>query len=82
MTPAQRALFERDGFLLIPSALSAPEVDCFQAALDRVYAAEQAAGRVSPGDAMHLLSAVTNSREVIGLIDHPATFPLVWSVLG
>jgi hypothetical protein len=82
MTPARRALFERDGFLLIRGALSTPEVDCFRAALDRVYAAEQAAGRVSPGDPMHLLSAVANCREVIALIDHPATFPLVWSVLG
>jgi DNA-directed RNA polymerase specialized sigma24 family protein len=29
-----------------------------------------------------LLSAVANCPEVAGLIDHPATFPYVWSTLG
>ena len=82
MTPAQREQFERDGFLVIREALSAAEVEYCGAALDRVYAAEQESGRVSRGEAMHLLSAVTHCREAVGLIDHPATFPLVWSVLG
>jgi ectoine hydroxylase-related dioxygenase (phytanoyl-CoA dioxygenase family) len=31
---------------------------------------------------MHLLSAVANCPEIVGLIDHPATFRYVWSVLG
>jgi ectoine hydroxylase len=31
---------------------------------------------------VHLLSAVANCPEVAGLIDHPATFPYVWSTLG
>ena len=31
---------------------------------------------------MHLLGAVANCREAVRLIDHPSTFPLVWSVLG
>jgi ectoine hydroxylase len=51
-------------------------------AIDRVYAAQQAAGRLSPDGAMHLLSAVTNCPDAAGLIDHPRTFPLVWSMLG
>jgi ectoine hydroxylase len=81
MTLALREQFERDGFLLIAGALSAAEVAHYGGALDRVYAAEQAAGKFN-GGAMHLLSAVAHCREAIGLIDHPVTFPLVWSILG
>lgn len=82
MTAAQCEQFERDGFLLIRGALSAAEAEHYRAALDRVYAAEQAAGRVRGNGDMHLLSAVPHCPEAIGLIDHPATFPLVWSVMG
>jgi len=82
MTAAQREQFERDGFLLISDALSRAEAEHYGAALDRAYQAERAAGRICGNEPMHLLSAVTHCREAIGLIDHPATFPLVWSVLG
>lgn len=82
MTAAQCEQFERDGFLLIRGALSAAEAEHYRAALDRVYTAEQAAGRVRGNGDMHLLSAVPHCPEAIGLIDHPATFPLVWSVMG
>jgi hypothetical protein len=82
MTPDQRAEFERSGFLVIPGALSEPEVAFYSDAIDRAHAAQQAAGRLSPDGAMHLLSAVTNCPDAAGLIDHPRTFPLVWSMLG
>jgi hypothetical protein len=82
ITPEQRAEFERNGFLVIPGALSESEVGFYADAIDRVYAAEKAAGRLSPDGAMHLLSAVTNCPDAAGLIDHPRTFPLVWSMLG
>jgi phytanoyl-CoA dioxygenase PhyH len=76
MTPAQRADFERDGYLVIRGALSASEVDFYTAALDLVYAREKTT------TAMHKLSAVANCPAAVGLIDHPRTFGLVWSVLG
>lgn len=82
MTARQREEFEENGFLIIRGALSEPEVAFYSDALDRVYAAEKAAGRVSPEGSMHLLSAVTNCAEAAGLIDHPRTFPLVWSMIG
>lgn len=82
MTDAQRTQFEQNGYLVVRGALSQSEVAVYSAALDRVYAAHQADGRVRPGGPMHLLSAATNCQEAIDLTDHPATFPLVWSVLG
>ncbi len=51
-------------------------------AIDRVYASMAKAGSLGPDGSMHLLSAVANSPEVVGLIDHPATFGYVWSTLG
>ena len=82
MTAAQRSRFERDGYLLVRGALTDCEVGYYADALDRVYAARQAAGLDPPGGPMHVLSAVANCREAAGLTDHPATFPLAWSVLG
>jgi ectoine hydroxylase len=81
-SPAEREQFERDGFLVIRGALKPDEVEFYRDALDRVYAAEQADGRVAPGASMHQLSAVANCPEAVGLIDHPVTFPYVWSILG
>jgi hypothetical protein len=82
MTHAQRAAFDRDGFLLVRGALSDAEVAYYADAVDQVYAARQRTGAVPPGGPMHLLGAVANCREAAGLIDHPSAFPLVWSVLG
>jgi hypothetical protein len=76
MTAAQRHDFERDGFLVIRDALNTSEVDFYTAALDLVYA------RATTTGAMHQLSAVANCPAAVGLVDHPSTFGLVWSVLG
>ncbi|MGH9209592.1 MAG: phytanoyl-CoA dioxygenase family protein [Acidimicrobiales bacterium] len=78
----QRAAFERDGFILVRGVLGHDEVEHYRDALDRVYRREAAAGRLGPDRAMHKLSAVTHCPEAVGLIDHPRTFPLVWSILG
>jgi hypothetical protein len=82
MSPTQREQFERDGFLVIRGALNPGEVDFYRDALDRVYDRRISEGSVAPGKAMHVLGAVANCPEAVGLIDHPATFPLVWSILG
>jgi ectoine hydroxylase len=74
--------FDRDGFLLIRGALTPDEIGFYRKALDRAYRAAQAGGRIAPGEAMHQLSAVAHCSEAVGLIDHPATFPYVWSILG
>ena len=76
------AEFDRDGYTIIPGALTADEVDFYRGALDRVYAEQETDGRVKPGASMHQLSAVANCPEALGLVDHPTTFPYVWSILG
>lgn len=82
MSQEQRDRFERDGYLVVRGALSEAEVAFYADALDRVYAAEGTAGRLAADGSMHKLSAVANCPEAVGLIDHPNTFPLVWSMLG
>jgi ectoine hydroxylase len=82
MTAEQREEFEENGFLILRGALSESEVAFYADAIDRVYEAEKAAGRLSPEGAMHLLSAVTHCPDAAGLIDHPRTFPMVWSMIG
>lgn len=82
MTADQRASFDRDGYLIIRGALGADEIAAVRNALDRVYAAAAEVGSLAPNGSMHLLSAVASCPEVVGLIDHPATFRYVWSVLG
>jgi ectoine hydroxylase-related dioxygenase (phytanoyl-CoA dioxygenase family) len=79
---AQRAEFDKNGYLIIPGALTPDEVDHYRGALDRVYAAAEASGQIQPGASLHQLSAVANCPEAIGLIDHPVTLPYIWSVLG
>jgi len=81
-TAAEREQFDRDGFLLIRGALAPDEVAYHQKALNRAYRAAQAEGRVVPGESMHQLSAVVHCPEAVSLIDHPVTFPYVWSILG
>jgi len=79
---AEREQFDRDGFLVIRGALTPGEVRRYADALDRAYAAAAASGRIKDGASMHQLSAVANCQEAAGLLDHPATFRYVWSLLG
>ncbi len=82
LSAAEREQFEEDGYLIIRGALTPEEVDFYRDALDRVYLSAEADGLVSPGGSMHTLGAVANCPEAAGLLDHPATFPYVWSLLG
>src|ERR1700741_2675968 len=68
-----REQFERDGYLVIKGALSPDEVACYANALDEVYEAQVAAGKIASGGSMHTLGAVANCPASVNLIDHPAT---------
>jgi ectoine hydroxylase len=82
ISTSEREQFDRDGFLIIPGALTPDDVRRYEDALDRVYAAATTDGRISGGTSMHQLSAVANCPEAAALLDHPATFRYVWSLLG
>lgn len=82
MTGEQRDRFEREGYLVVRDALSADQVRSYCRAIDGVYAAARASDGLGADGSLHRLSAVTSCPELVGLIDHPRVFPLVWSLLG
>ena len=68
---------ERDGFAVVPGALSAAEVDLLVAAVDRVRRRE-----APDGHALHRIAFVGLDEAFLELLDHPTAFPLVPEVLG
>ena len=78
MTSEQREQFDTDGYLVLKGVLSPDEVRYYSSVLDVAHAQHPRAA----DDSLHLLSAVSSCPERVDLIDHPATFPLVWSILG
>lgn len=82
MTDDQRAAFERDGYLVVPQALTGADVAGYAEALDDLHQALAQAGRLGPDHSMHLLGAVAHCPQLLPLIDHPAVFGLLWSLLG
>jgi ectoine hydroxylase-related dioxygenase (phytanoyl-CoA dioxygenase family) len=82
MTEDERARFERDGFVLVRGALSGDEVSFARSAVLRARERAGERGELDEHGALHRLSAVTYCPPVAFLLDHPATFRLVWSVLG
>jgi hypothetical protein len=66
------------GFVTVPGALSASEVERLRAALDRVHEAEAP----GPGERMHVVGGIGRDDAFLELLDHPAVFPLVWGELG
>jgi ectoine hydroxylase len=81
-TTTERERFERDGYLIIRGALTPEEVETYREALDEAYRSATAAGLVAADDSLHWLGAVAHCPAAAGLLDHPVTFPYVWSLLG
>jgi hypothetical protein len=82
ISDGDRAAFDRDGYVLIRSALPAPVRASVTAAVDRVYAEESRAGRLRSDRSLHLLGMADRDPAFLGLLDHPSTFRYVWSLLG
>jgi hypothetical protein len=82
MTDAERAAFERDGFLLVRGALTGDEVAFARDAVLRARETARQRGELDGYGAVHRLSAVTYCPPLAFLLDHPATFRFVWSMLG
>jgi ectoine hydroxylase len=82
MTDAQRAAFERDGYIVLPGVLSHGELIRYTAAIDHVYARATRLGEIARDGSLHRLSAVAACPDLAGLMTHPSAFPLVWQTLG
>ncbi len=82
LTDEEAARFERDGYLVIPGALTADHVARLSAAVDRCRDYVTAELGVPRGDLFNLLDFVGMDDAFFELIDHPTTFPKLWRILG
>ncbi|MPZ26927.1 MAG: phytanoyl-CoA dioxygenase [Micromonosporaceae bacterium] len=78
----KRTEFLEQGFTLLPGALTEDHRRGLEAAVDRVYAEEAAAGRTGPDGGLHLLGFLSRDDRFGELLTHPTTFPYVWGLLG
>lgn len=85
MTPDQRAAFDRDGYLVLPDALSQPELEQIRQAADQAEA-QWRAETTRPGtrsQTLHQVQApIEYDERLLRLLWHPSTFPLVRELLG
>jgi hypothetical protein len=67
---------------MVRNALSEDRRARLEAAVDRVYAEEKAAGRVSANGALHLLGFLPRDEEFGELLTVPTVFPHIWGMAG
>lgn len=82
ISDADRDAYNRDGFLLIPGALSPDLLARAEAAADRVYVEESYADRLRPDKSLHLLGMLDRDPVFLDLLDNPVTFRYVWNLIG
>ncbi len=80
LTSQEAENFERDGYLIVPNALTTAQVDNYielvdQLALDRVEETE-ADGR------LHMRAFLRRDQAFLDLLDWPTTFPKMWGLMG
>jgi ectoine hydroxylase len=80
LTDDERAAFERDGYLIVPDALSPAVVSRLASLLD-VMAVERVAETEEDGR-LHLRDFLLRDPAFMDLLDWPATFPKIWAMLG
>ena len=89
LTPAERAQFQQQGWLLVPAALTVPEIAALTAALDAEHERKlQEPTDPSHPDAMNRMAVFSpanrlgHSPAVQGLLTCPAVFPKIVDILG
>lgn len=84
LTDDQRAAIERDGFLVIPGALTTEDVARFTAIVDRLDADWRAENNLDPYATVEIRNAVARpgGDGLLPLLDWPATLPVVVGTFG
>ncbi len=79
----QRREFHEQGFLLLRNVLTEEHRTALEAAVDRVYAEEQApGGMVDERGVLHHLGFLTRDELFADLLTHPVIFPYIWGLAG
>ena len=82
ISDADRKEFLDQGFLLVRNVLTEEHRARLEAAVDRVYEEEKAAGRLKRDGSLHLLGFLPRDELFGQLLTHPTTFPYMWGMAG
>jgi hypothetical protein len=81
LTDAERRQFDTDGYIAVPDALSADEIEALTSETDRIYQGRVASG-FDPTQALFYPNFIPDSTLFQDLVDCPRTFAKVWGILG
>lgn len=82
LTEAERASFERDGYLVVEEALPPSMVRDLNAVVDRLDAEWRPRMGRGPHDLLNRFDFIGEDPLLLELLDWPRTFPKVWGILG
>ena len=81
-TPEQKEFVENNGYLLMKNALPPDVVAEIDAAIDEVYAKQEADGNLEAGGKLNLRNCITHHEAFLQLLDWHKTVPLAYGVLN
>lgn len=82
ISDTDRKEFHEQGFLLLRNVLTEDHRAALEAAVDRVYAEEQAKGTTKKDGTLHLLGFLERDELFGELLTHPIAFPYMWGLAG
>ncbi len=82
LTEDERLDFERNGFLIIPDALTPQMTSDIEAVVDRIDAQHRSETEIDAHEWLHKLDFVGQDEVFLDLLDWHKTFPKVWGILG
>ena len=82
LTEDERLDFERNGFLIVPDALTPQMTSDIEAVVDRIDAHHRTEAKMESHEWVHKLDFVGQDEVFLDLLDWHKTFPKVWGILG
>ena len=80
LTAEERTFFQANGYLIVPEALSASQVERLTRVVDRVDARER--GPQHQGKLLSVTNVVHEDDAMVELVTQPTILPKVWGILG
>ena len=82
LTEDERLEFERNGFLIVPDALTPQMTSDIEAVVDRIDNQHRAEEKMETHEWVHKLDFVGQDEVFLDLLDWHKVFPKVWGILG
>ena len=82
LTDKQKQQWKEDGYLVLKGILSSEEVENLTAVVDQMYADHLEQPDVKPDAGLDRRNVMEDHDIFVGLMDHPATFPIVLELMS